>query len=156
MCTSDGESVCSRLYRDVVSPLRICVWQTAPGVCSWCLCIHYCVCVHLGWVKCRAQIPSMGNHTWPHVTSLNLTLFEKVCSSSSYWFIPVFAAWMAVITFSGVSQRFRLSTSTVSHRTISPVSPAKVTCVCLCVCVCGCGCGCVGEGAWLCVHINKC
>ncbi len=36
---------------------------TAPGVCS------RCVCVHFGWVNCRAQIPSMGNHTWPHVTS---------------------------------------------------------------------------------------
>ncbi len=24
----------------------------------------------LGWVKCRAQIPRMGHHTWPHVTSL--------------------------------------------------------------------------------------
>ncbi len=31
---------------------------TAPGVCA------------LGWVKCRAQIPSMGHHTWPHTTSL--------------------------------------------------------------------------------------
>ncbi len=27
-------------------------------------------CVHvLGWVKCRAQIPSMGHHTWPRVLS---------------------------------------------------------------------------------------
>ncbi len=26
------------------------------------------VCVHFGWDKCRAQIPSMGHHTWPHVT----------------------------------------------------------------------------------------
>ncbi len=58
---------------------------TAPGVCSLCLCVHCCVCarsingcpllrvcvhcvcvftavcVHLGWVKCRAQIPSMGH-----------------------------------------------------------------------------------------------
>ncbi len=29
------------------------------------------VCVHFGWDKCRAQIPSMGHHTWPHVTSLS-------------------------------------------------------------------------------------
>ncbi len=27
----------------------------------------HCVCA-LGWVKCRAQIPSMGHHTWPHTT----------------------------------------------------------------------------------------
>ncbi len=33
-----------------------------------CVCVHYCVCA-LGWVKCRAQIPSMGHHTWPQVTS---------------------------------------------------------------------------------------
>ncbi len=38
--------------------LRVCV----------CVCVrfHYCV----GRVKCRAQSPSMGHHTWPHVTSL--------------------------------------------------------------------------------------
>ncbi len=34
--------------------------------------VHYCVCA-LGWVKCRAQIPSMGHHTWPHTTSLSLS-----------------------------------------------------------------------------------
>ncbi len=34
-------------------------------------CVFTTVCVRaLGWVKCRAQIPSMGHHTWPHVTSL--------------------------------------------------------------------------------------
>ncbi len=31
--------------------------------CSVCVCV--CVCM-LGWMKCRAQIPSMGHHTWPH------------------------------------------------------------------------------------------
>ncbi len=41
--------------------LRVCV----HGVCSL-------LCVHFGWVKCRAQIPSMGNNTWPHVPSLQL------------------------------------------------------------------------------------
>ncbi len=35
---------------------------TAPGVCSL-----LCVCT-LDGLKCRAQILSMGNHTWPHVT----------------------------------------------------------------------------------------
>ncbi len=39
---------------------------TAPGVCSL-----LCVCAH-GWVKSRAQILSMGYHTWSHVTSLSL------------------------------------------------------------------------------------
>ncbi len=35
--------------------LRVCV----HGVC---VCVHCCVCVHFGWVKCRAQIPSMSRH----------------------------------------------------------------------------------------------
>ncbi len=30
-----------------------------------CVCVFYCVCVHFEWVKCRAQILSKGNHTWP-------------------------------------------------------------------------------------------
>ncbi len=48
--------------------LRVCVY----GVCVCvCVCVHCCVCA-LGWVKSRAQIPSMGHHTWPHVTSLHL------------------------------------------------------------------------------------
>ncbi len=39
---------------------------TAPGVCS------RCVCVHFGWVNCRAQIPSMGTILATcHVTSLH-------------------------------------------------------------------------------------
>ncbi len=44
--------------------LRVCV----HGVC-----VFTAVCVHFGWDKCRAQIPSMGYHTWPHVTSLHFT-----------------------------------------------------------------------------------
>ncbi len=42
-----------------------------------CACVRACtaVCVHLGWVKCRAQIPSMAYHTWPRVTSLSLSFF---------------------------------------------------------------------------------
>ncbi len=43
---------------------------TAPGVCSRCVCVHCFVCA-LGWVKCRAQIPSMGHHTWPHSLHFN-------------------------------------------------------------------------------------
>ncbi len=42
--------------------LRVCV----HGVC-----VFTAVCVHFGWVKCRAQIPSMGHHTWSYVTSLH-------------------------------------------------------------------------------------
>ncbi len=41
-----------------------------------CVCVCVCVCVcAFGWVKCRAQIPSMGHHTWPHITSLSLNSF---------------------------------------------------------------------------------
>ncbi len=44
--------------------LRVCV----HGVC-----VFTAVCVHLGWVKCRARIPSMGHHSWLYVTSLHFT-----------------------------------------------------------------------------------
>ncbi len=46
---------------------------TAPGVCS--RCVFTAVCVHFEWVNCRAQILSMGHHTWPYVTSLSLFYF---------------------------------------------------------------------------------
>ncbi len=66
---------------------------TAPGVCLRCVCVFtavcvcvcvftaVCVCVHFGWVKCRAQILSMGHHTWPHVTSLSLNSFISGCAN---------------------------------------------------------------------------
>ncbi len=43
-----------------------------------CMCSLLCVCAH-GLVKCRAQIPGMGLHTWPHVTSLSLFTFTFDC-----------------------------------------------------------------------------
>ncbi len=43
------------------------LWVSVHGVCE----CSRCVCA-LGWVKCRAQIPSMGHHIWPHVTSLHV------------------------------------------------------------------------------------
>ncbi len=52
--------------------LRVCV----HGVC---VCVFTAVCVHFGWDKCRAQIPSMGHHTWPYVTSLSLSLITNHC-----------------------------------------------------------------------------
>ncbi len=48
----------------------------SPGATAICV----CVCA-LGWVKCRAQIPSMGHHTWPHITSLSLNLFMSGCAN---------------------------------------------------------------------------
>ncbi len=41
----------------------------SPGVAAMCVCacacmrVRACVCA-FGWVKCRAQIPSMGHHVW--------------------------------------------------------------------------------------------
>ncbi len=49
---------------------------TAPGVYSRCVCVH-CYVRALGWVKCRAQIQSMGHHTWPHVTSLHCIVVSQ-------------------------------------------------------------------------------
>ncbi len=43
-------------------------------VCVHGVCVFSAVCVHFGWVKCRAQIPSMGHHTWSYVTSLSSSL----------------------------------------------------------------------------------
>ncbi len=47
--------------------LRVCV----QGVC-----VFTTVCA-LGWVKCKAQILSMGHHTWPGHMSLHFILFIK-------------------------------------------------------------------------------
>ncbi len=50
----------------------VCVFTVC--VCSRCVCVHgVCVCVHFGWVKCRAQVPNMGHHTWSNVMSLSLS-----------------------------------------------------------------------------------
>ncbi len=54
-CASDNSCV--------IVQLRVCV----HGVC-----VFTAVCVHFGWVKCRARIPSMSHHTWSYVTSLSL------------------------------------------------------------------------------------
>ncbi len=80
----------------------VCVF-TAPGVCVCvcsllcecvsvcvcvCLCVFTAVCVHFGWVKCRARIPSIGHHNWPHVTSLKNVVFlktKKNTKSSLYY-----------------------------------------------------------------------
>ncbi len=50
--------------------LRVCV----HGVC-----VFTAVCVHFGWDKCRARIPSIGHshtvsHTWLYVTTSSLFL----------------------------------------------------------------------------------
>ncbi len=53
------------------------LWVCVHGVC-----VFTAVCVHFGWVKCRARIPSMGHHTWPYVTSLSLSLsFVITCNA---------------------------------------------------------------------------
>ncbi len=59
--------VCAQLW--VCS--TVCVHYCECAVLWVCttVCVHYCECA-LGWVKCRAQIRSMGHHTWPHITVL--------------------------------------------------------------------------------------
>ncbi len=52
-----------------------------PGTAAICVCVCVCVCA-LAWVKCRAQIPSMGHHIWPYVTSLSLNLFMSGCANN--------------------------------------------------------------------------
>ncbi len=43
--------------------LQVCVHSVFTAMCA------------LGWVKCRARIPSMGHHTWLYVTSLSLYIY---------------------------------------------------------------------------------
>ncbi len=56
------------------------------------LCVCVCVCVHLGWVKFRAQIPSMGHHTWPcHVAfTFSILLIGTAARDSDYSCVHVF------------------------------------------------------------------
>ncbi len=52
------------------------------------VCVFTAVCVHFGWVKCRAQIPSMGNRTWSYVTSLTFFCFyvQMFCwNHNTHW-----------------------------------------------------------------------
>ncbi len=57
------------------------LWVCVHGVCMF-----PAVCVHLGWVKCRARIQSMGHHTWLYVTftftSLSLNDLERICKEN--------------------------------------------------------------------------
>ncbi len=47
---------------------------TSPPIWLHTVCVYYCVCA-LGWVKCRAQILSMGHHTCSNLTfTLNATI----------------------------------------------------------------------------------
>ncbi len=46
-----------------------CNINGCPLNCVFTVCVFNAVCVHFGWIKCRALIPSMGHHTWPYVTS---------------------------------------------------------------------------------------
>ncbi len=52
-----------------------CSSDTAAQMAAHCsgsvfaVCVFTAVCVNLGWIKCRAQILSMGHRTWPcHVS----------------------------------------------------------------------------------------
>ncbi len=78
-------SVCMYIYKYIngCPVLRVCV----HGECEL-----TAVCVHLGWVKCRAQTLSIGHHTWSYVTSLcQLVGWWHGCSpwrsyvASLYW-----------------------------------------------------------------------
>ncbi len=68
--------VCSLLCVCVCVCVHCCVC-VCVCVCSLlCVCVHG-VCVHFGWVKCRARIPSMGHHTWLYVTTLSLNIADR-------------------------------------------------------------------------------
>ncbi len=87
-------STAPRAPQQYGSPLlRVCVLGVCVCVCV-CIhgvCVHCCVCA-LGWIKCRAQIPSIGHHTWPHITSLSLNLFMSGCANNFGW-ISTHCSW---------------------------------------------------------------
>ncbi len=82
---------------------RCCSINGCPllRVCSRCVCVHCCVCA-LWMGKCRAQIPSVGHHTWPYVKSLSLShsITKSVfCICETYFmllFIFLFCAYELV------------------------------------------------------------
>ncbi len=53
-------------------------WLKHCSRCVFTVCVFTAVCVHFGWDKCRTQIPSMGHHTWPYVTSPIQPDFRKL------------------------------------------------------------------------------
>ncbi len=65
-----------------------------PTALCVCVCVFVCVCVCVftshcyvctfGWVKCRAQIPSMGHHIWPNVISFPIFLYVNA-QSGGVW-----------------------------------------------------------------------
>ncbi len=76
--------------------LRVCV----HGVCMF-----TAVCVHLGWDKYRARIPSMGHHTWPYVT--NYPYYNNHYNHFSWKSAPMHTSTVA---------RARLSTHFIRQR----------------------------------------
>ncbi len=61
-----------------------------PLLCMFTMCVFTAVCVHFGWDKCRAQIPSMGHHTWLYVTSLSSNILLHTFSFSAVCFHLIF------------------------------------------------------------------
>ncbi len=73
--------------------------------CVFTVCVFTAVCVHFGWVNFRAQIQSIGRHTWLYVTftfSLHFlcTLRKTLCHVYKQAGLsgPSFAEWAAMWT----------------------------------------------------------
>ncbi len=66
-------------------------------LCVHGVCVFTAVCVHFGWVKRRAQIPSMGHHSWPYVTSLSLS--SSSCSVSISRGFELCETWTEPVLF---------------------------------------------------------
>ncbi len=49
-----------------------------------CVCVFTTVCVHFGWVKCRAQTPSMDHYTWSYVTSRHVKYTNSYLINCQY------------------------------------------------------------------------
>ncbi len=68
---------------------------TSPPIWLHTVCVYYCVCA-LGWVKCRAQILSMGHHTCSNLTfTLNATIH---CYLDFYYTSMIKRTFLLLIT----------------------------------------------------------
>ncbi len=77
------------------------------------VCVFTAVCVHFGWVNCRARITSMGHHTWPYVTShlYTYTIMQSRVMSDWQFFMSLLwgPAWFLCHSQSGCEVIYVLS-----------------------------------------------
>ncbi len=90
-------------------------------VCVHIVCFH-CVCVHFGGVNCKAQITSMGHHTWPYVMSLNTCILF-------YW-LSLLLITMDAPSFGSFQQRLWLNSPIWGWQSLAQFAHTSIDSVC--------------------------